>query len=191
MKFTSNQLKAVFDKKGYQFSDIINIVGIRSTNDIANSFDDWLFLIYKDENLEVLMEAPITTDPGIDYLKNPLNANGTAILVPGQYIGAYGLGLHQGKYNALKQMKPVKIWRDNNRDASIDKGGEIYEGLFGINIHRSNAKTESSIVGKWSAGCQVFKRVADFNFLLDICKKSQQKSFTYTLLEETDFNPFY
>jgi len=193
MKFTIEQLKSVFENKEYDFieenhSNSINIIGIRSNATIANSFDDWLYLIYENENgNREIKEFPITTDPGVYWLKNPINVNGTAVLVPGQYKNVYTIGLHQGKYEALKQYGKLKVWRDNNRDLNIDQNGKIYEGVFGINIHRSNAKTESAIVEKWSAGCQVFKRVKDFNLFMEVCKKTQLKYFTYTLLEEKDF----
>ncbi|WP_459209416.1 hypothetical protein [Aquimarina rhabdastrellae] len=193
MRFTLEQIKEVMANKGYQFFEdghpfTVNIIGIRSNQVIANAFDDWLYFIYNDEDGDQqVFEFAITTDPGAYWLKNPLNVNGTAVLVPGQYINCYAVGLHQGKYEALKQQKPIKIWRDNTKDNKIDKGSKVYEGVFGINIHRSNAKTESQIVEKWSAGCQVFKRVADFNFFMEVCKKSVHKNFTYTLLEETDF----
>ena len=188
MKFTLNEIKQVLNNKNYTFFDGINIIGIRSNNTIANSFDDWLYLIFSDKNGETIIhEFPITTDPGTYWLKNPLSVDGTAILVPGQYINSHVIGLHQGKYEALKQSKPVKVWRDNTKDRTLDKEGQIHEGIFGINIHRSNATSESSIVEKWSAGNQVFKKVADFNFLMEVCKNSNQNDFTYTLLEETDF----
>jgi len=192
MKFTIEQLKTIFSKKGYLFTEetpnALNIIGVRSSNIEANLFDDWLYLTQNLENGDVaIYEFPITTDPGAYWLKNPMNVDGTAILVPGQYLNSHRLGLHQGKYEALKQNKPVKVWRDNNGDTTIDQSGEIYEGVFGINIHRSNAKTASNIVEKWSAGCQVFKKVNDFNLFIEICKNSGQENFTYTLLEETDF----
>jgi hypothetical protein len=72
----------------------------------------------------------------------------------------------------------------------LDKEGKIHEGIFGINIHRSNASGESKVVEKWSAGCQVFQKVNDFNFFMNVCEKAKGihgNSFTYTLLEETDF----
>lgn len=193
MKFTLEQILNVFRSKGYAFDNnktpgTVNIIGVRSNNTIANSFDDYLYLHHINGSGTVdFFEFPITTDPGKYWLENPLNVKGTAILVPGQYKDTYAIGLHQGKYEALKQQKPVKVWRDNNNDDKLDFGGAIHEGIFGINIHRSNAKSESSVVEKWSAGCQVFKRVKDFNYLMDVCKKSPQKYFTYTLLEEKDF----
>ncbi len=189
MKFTLDQIKNVLNKKGYRFFDeALNIIGIRSTNDIANSFDDWLYLIYKDGSGQLKQyEYPITTDPGAYWLENPTNLEGTAVLVPGQYKDSHGLGLHQGKYEVLKQRSPLKVWRDNTKDNKIDKGGKIHEGIFGINIHRSNPMSQSQVVEKWSAGCQVFQKVADFNFFMDVCRNSGQQAFTYTLLEENDF----
>ena len=196
MKYTGEQIKVVLDEKSYRFFDKnkpynLNIIGVRSNNEIANSFDDWLYLIYRDEALALkIYEFPVTTDPGAYWLRNPLNVNGTAILVPGQYTGSHHIGLHPGKYEALRQKVPLQVWRDNNNDTQIDKGGKVYEGIFGINIHRSNAHSASTIVEKWSAGCQVFKNVKDFNLFMEICRRSSKiygNSFTYTLLEESDF----
>lgn len=196
MKFTLEEIKEVLAKKGYQFFDNdkpynLNIIGVRSNNEIANSFDDWLYLIYRDDSGEMkIYEYPITTDPGAYWLKNPMNVDGTAILVPGQYKGSHCLGLHQGRYQALKQKAPIKVWRDNTKDTKLDKEGRVYEGIYGINIHRSNASGQSINVEKWSAGCQVFKKVANFNFFMETCEKAAKiygNSFTYTLLEEEDF----
>lgn len=200
MKFSTEQIKGVLNRKAYRFFDNnrpynINIIGIRNDNDASNSFDDWLYLIYRNDALtQQIFEFPVTTDPGKYWLENPMNVNGTAVLVPGQYRGSHQIGLHKGKYAALTQKGNLKVWRDNNRDARIDKNGRIYEGIYGINIHRSNAQNESFIVEKWSAGCTVFKRVKDFNFFMEICRRSASiygNSFTYTLLEEKDFHTQY
>ena len=64
---------------------------------------------------------------------------------------------------------------------------KIDEGLFGINIHK--AGQDSTWVENWSEGCQVFKRVKDFDAFLAICKKAAKihgNKFSYTLLEPTD-----
>ncbi len=185
MEFSIDQIKKVLSQKGYQFFDNeLNIIGIRSNNNVANSFDDWLCLIKGNDKPLIF---PITTDPGAYWLNNPMSVEGTAILVPGQYIKSHKIGLHQGKYEALKQDLPLKVWRDDNRDNILNKEGKVYQGLFGINIHRSNATSQSQVVEKWSAGCQVFQKVDDFNKFMKICKDSNQSSFTYTLLEESDF----
>lgn len=197
MDVSVNRLQEVLTGKNYLFFDKqkpynLNIIGIRSNTTVSNAFDDHLYLIYRDDSLNLLSHRfAVTTDPGAHWLKNPLNVNGTAILVPGQYRGSHQIGLHRKTYEALVQKAPVKVWRDNDKDDHIDTGGKIYEGIFGINIHRSNAQGESQVVEKWSAGCTVFKKVADFNFFMDICRKARNlygNSFTYTLLEEKDFS---
>ena len=45
-----------------------------------------------------------------------MNRSGVAILKPGQYRSSHKLRLHAGKYLALGQQKPVKVYRDSNRD---------------------------------------------------------------------------
>lgn len=196
MKLSISEIQSVLSKKGYAFFDQnqpynVNIIGIRSKNVISNSFDDTLCLIYRDDHLNLQIHTfSATTDPGLFWLKNPINVSGTAILVPGQYKGSHQIGLHKGQYQALVQKAAVKVWRDANRDGILDFSGPQHEGIFGINIHRSNPDTESQTVEKWSAGCTVFKKVADFNFFMNICNKSKNlygNSFTYTLLEESDF----
>ena len=70
----------------------LNLFGIRSKNQIPNSFDDWLGCAYQDGNKIWCDEFwKATTDPGISYLgeKEMLNEKGTAILVPGQYLNVY------------------------------------------------------------------------------------------------------
>jgi hypothetical protein len=84
------------------------------------------------------------------------------------------------------------VWRDNNLDSDLDylSASDAKEGLYGINIHRSNPYSESYLVGKWSAGCQVFKRSLDFKKFMELCRLSSEKmgdNLTYTLLEESDF----
>jgi hypothetical protein len=66
---------------------------------------------------------------------------------------------------------------------------KIAEGVFGINIHKAGA--DSTYVENWSEGCQVFKRVKDFDEFMKICKRAAKihgNKFSYTLLESKDFN---
>jgi len=114
-----------------------------------------------------------------------MNTKGTAILVPGQYSQAYKLGLHRGKYEALVQAKPVKVYRDNDKDSVYDMlPSSIDTGFFGINIHK--AGHDSTWVDDWSAGCQVFKRAADFEAFMSLVRKAAKiygNLFTYTLFD--------
>ena len=190
-----SKIRELFTSKGYAFFDNgeynLNIIGIRNPNLVANSFDDTLVLIYKVNKEWVVKVYPITTDAGTYWLKNPMDKRGTAILVPNQYRGVYSIAKHLNKYDALCQINGVvKTYRDNNRDKILDMDEKtISQGYYGINIHRSNPYTSSDAVEKWSAGCQVFKNVKDFNEFMSICKKSKDiwgNKFTYTLIKEED-----
>ena len=195
---TPENIKSYFASKDYKFFDTpdrklnINIIGVRRDNQGSNTFDDFLLVMYREEELMVSNRYQITTDPGKYWLLNPINPKGTAILVPGQYRSTWQLGKHQGKYEALVQRKPVKVYRDNSKDEVIDYNNistAVDEGYFGINIHRSNPYDQSYAINKWSAGCQVFKKIDDYKEFMKLCKDSAKiygNSFTYTLIEEKD-----
>jgi hypothetical protein len=196
MSFTREQVEAAVKAKGYVwFEDTnnkgydVNIVGIRNSatgQTVTNVFDDWLTLSYKEGGVWKFHAWPATTDPGKKGVKEYHNAAGVARLVEGQYRGSHIIRLHAGKYEALGQNKPVKVYRDANRDMTYDEN-KIQEGVFGINIHKAGA--DSTYVENWSEGCQVFKKSADFESFMTICRKAREihgNSFTYTLIESND-----
>ena len=167
----------------------LNIIGVRTLDMTPNVFNDWLYVVYKDESDQwVELRYQITTDPGLYYLNNPMSLRGTAILKAGQYRGSHKLGQHRGQYDALVQRKPVTVYRDTNKDDVYDMTPESESsGYFGINIHRSDSKRESTQVDRWSAGCQVFANPNEFAMFIDLCKRAAQDwgpSFTYTLIED-------
>ena len=141
----------------------------------------------KTKNYFESQEWKATTDPGIFWLENPSNIEGTAILFPGQYKDAYKLDLHNGNYLALCQRSgSVKVWRDNNKNRKFDPD-KTEKGMFGINIHK--AGSDSTQVNKWSAGCQVFQKEDDFDKFILLCQGHQAlygNKFTYTLINEVD-----
>ena len=112
----------VFDNDSKPYN--LNIVGIRSNDMTPNSFNDWEYCFWKYAGSWELMKFQITTDPGLYYLKNPLNELGTAILKPGQYLNCWQRGLHQGKYTALRQVGKMTVIRDGNRDDKYDLTGK-------------------------------------------------------------------
>ena len=197
MPYTREQIETAVKKKGYAWFEgtkdyDVNIVGIRNlqpAKHVTNLFDDTLTISYKKDGVWQFHEWAITTDPGKKAMLEYSNPKGVAILVPGQYRGSHMIGLHQGKYEALRQQRPVKVYRDKDKDMEYDFIDED-TGIFGINIHRSNPKTESTYVENWSEGCQVFKKVNQFNTFMDICRLARNihgNSFTYTLLTSDDF----
>ncbi|MBN8877061.1 MAG: hypothetical protein J0I32_05900 [Sphingobacteriales bacterium] len=167
----------------------LNIIGIRSDSTVSNRFDDEFHIFFKNNLgswIHYLFAA--TTDPGTYWLQSPMHPQGTAILSQGQYRGAYQIGLHKGKYYALVQRKPVTVLRDYDRNAVLDfMNGKPDTGMFGINIHRASVNGTTKEIDKYSAGCQVFANVNDFNLFMQLCEKHRQlygNSFTYTLIDK-------
>ena len=197
MSYTREQIEAAVKSKGYVwFADDankgydVNIVGVRNSSTgtkVTNVFDDNITLSFKDETGTWQFYSWMnTTDPGKKGVMEFHNKDGVARLVPNQYRGSHTIGLHQGKYEALRQAKAVKVYRDANKDLNYDEN-KITEGVYGINIHK--AGQDSTWVENWSEGCQVFKRVKDFDEFMKIVKKSAKihgNSFTYTLIESKD-----
>ena len=198
VKLQTYDFKKLFAKKGYAFftkgAYNLNIIGVRSDNNniVTNDFDDVIVVTYNTPSgKNKRFVAFITTEPGLYYVKHKLlSPKGTAILVPGQYRGCWQIAKHQGKYLALCQKKPIKVYRDNNRDEVYDLNPETIEtGIFGINIHRSCEFGQSIKINKWSAGCQVFRRAEEFASFMSLCKKQSElygNSFTYTLINAKD-----
>jgi len=194
-KMSVEYLQGVIEGMGYSFftkgNYNVNIIGVRNPNPVANSFDDTMICAYKVKDQWVLKEWQITTDAGTYWLENPLNAKGCALLVPNQYRGVYKIDKHRNKYYALCQRNgEVEVYRDDTKDQILNFDDATKQwGYFGINIHRSNPYSESTSVDKWSAGCQVFKKVDDFNEFMTICNKAREEwsnSFTYTLIKQED-----
>lgn len=175
------------DNKGYD----VNIVGVRNSSTgrkVTNVFDDLITISYKDDKgVWQYHEWMNTTEPGKKGVMQYHNPKGVARLIPGQYRGVWSIDKHQGKYEALCQRNgTVAIFRDNNKDMNFDDITRD-NGMFGINIHK--AGQDSTWVENWSEGCQVFKRVKDFDAFMKICRiaaKIHGNKFSYTLIESKD-----
>lgn len=178
----------VFENEG-----ILNIVGIRSNETDGSDYDDHCYVFYKlPDGKWKLHIYTITTNPGNYYLQNPLpGTKGTAIMVPGQHLNLWAIGLHRQKQKAFVQVNPVPVYRDANRNSVLDFDPKTIEvGLFGINGHHGSAH-DVDIVGQFSAGCQVWRFNKPHQVMMEaaelLSRKYQYKYFTYTLLEQKDF----
>ena len=193
IKVLLNTLKS----KGYSIYDKpyqLNIVGRRSDITRPNSFDDWIYIFYKDNDDDWEgWKAKATTDAGTYWLENPSQSKGTALLKAGQYVDAYQIDRHNGKYFAVTQrLKPVVVIRDYNRNNVLDfNNGREESGMFGINIHRADSNGTTTTINKYSAGCQVFANADDFDKFMDMAYKQKElygNKFTYTLIDERTYN---
>jgi len=198
-KPTRQQIETAVKDKGYKWFENgdynLNIVGVRNAetlNEVTNKFDDYITLSYKNEDKWQYHCFDCTTDPGKHWVENIMREEGVAILKENQYRGSHKIRLHQGKYEALGQQKPVTVYRDSNLDGCYDLDENTTQtGLFGINIHRATKweGKKSTQIDKWSAGCQVIAANDDFNLFMEICHKSRAvwgNSFTYTLINSDD-----
>lgn len=196
MNLTREIIEKAVKDKGYLWFENgdfnLNIVGVRNMangHKATNLFDDRITVSYKENGEWKFHSFGATTEAGTHYLNNPMNKNGTAILVPNQYRGSHAIGLHQGKYKALRQVGKLRIWRDNDRDSDYDYVNEADSFNDGINIHRANNTGTSIYVNNWSAACQVIAAIKDFTLFMEVCQKSADlwgNKFTYTLITTND-----
>jgi hypothetical protein len=201
-KVTAAVLTNTYKKLGYKLNDDSkgfnpNILGIRTKEVDSNTFNDWLIVW---DNKGYFEKYMATTDPGVYWRVHPMNVEGVGMMVEGQYIDHYVLGLHKGEYEALVEATQVEAYRDNDKDTKLsNKSGKKSKGKFGMNIHRANLEGYGSkLVDKWSAGCQVLanytsrregKVVIEWvHFLTSMrkCVPANNGKFTYTLICEVD-----
>jgi hypothetical protein len=158
-----------------------HLIGTRSKVDKPNAFDDVFYLITGQE----MKIYSGTTNPGVYWQGNfDSKKGGVAVLKPGQHLDKWALGLHHGDYEAWVQVRPLTVYRDSDNDGKSEVTAKEDTGLFGINVHRANEKWTSTVIDKWSAGCQVFNNPVQYNEFITLSRKTGHKFFTYTLLEE-------
>ena len=199
--YTREQIENAMNGKGHKYfhhgAYNVNIIGVRNGatgDEITNKFDDCMTISYKDDKGNWNFNCwKCTTDPGTYWAENLMNKAGVAILKEGQYRGSHKIGLHQGKYEALRQKGPLKVYRDNNLDDEYDLIEEdVQNGIFGINIHKAGSWKSGSVqVDKWSAGCQVFSKQDDFYDFMNVMNKARDRwgnSFTYTIINSKDIS---
>jgi len=187
------QILAAYKRKGYVLKDAImrmNIFGIRNDTGVTDAFDDLIGLFYRNYNGDwqsSVYEA--TTDPGLYYLLNPMNVDGTGILCTGQHLKCWRIGKHHGEYWALVQNAPMRVCRDRNRDKVYDHVN-MQSGMYGINCHRGSPAHKSEKVWNWSALCQVEASPDGFNNFMDLIfadiETNRTDEFDYALFDKNE-----
>lgn len=186
---TYGMIENSYNKKGYQFhkqKGRMNVFGIRKKNGVPDKYDDTIGLAWSNGTAHLLTYAG-TTDPGLFFLRTPLNVNGTFILMPGQYVDSHMIGIHR-TYRALVQIKQLKGWRDNNKNDIIDYDPvKVATDATGVNIHYGDGSFK---VGMNSAGCQVIYGRNNFEQFMDYIDAHVTNGFpnrfTYTLFDEDE-----
>jgi hypothetical protein len=180
---TLESVKKAVLSKGYSwFLDKVNIVGIRTNNNTPDAWNDFLCIEFKG----IFYAFKGTTRPGVYWLQHPMREEGTFVMAPGQYVDCWQKGLHSG-YPALVQCKPVKGYRDKDKDNIVDPDTtKIYLDGQGVDIHHAHKFVTQSVIDKYSAGCQVIDKYSDWCEFFELYGESNQTLFSYTLILEGD-----
>ena len=180
---TKEQLKTIMSKKHYVwFEDKINIVGIRTNDQTPDKFNDYMIVSFKDE----YHIFSCTTEPGVYWLKNPMRVTGTFVMKPNQYVDSWSIGIHH-TYEALVLTSLIQGWRDSDKDNIVDPDkNKVYSDGQAVNIHHAHETTIQTVIDKYSAGCQVIQKFADWLIFFGLVKAAKQEKYSYTLLEEAD-----
>lgn len=187
--------KQILRSRGYRLFTRpyeLNIVAYRSRHIRSNRFDDEMHVFYQDnEQRWVYHVFAATTDPGQYWLDNPMHPQGTAFLKKGQYRDAYAIGYHQGRYEALVQVRDVTVIRDYDRHGLFHwwESGRSDTGRFGINIHRAEQTGTVKTIDRYSAGCLVFANAEDYHFFMQLARLHRSRygnRFTVTLVDFRD-----
>ena len=197
-KYTNKQIldriKSLDSFRG--FPSNFYIVGIQSTEDTFNVFDDKFYLFEntgsdgckQNELQKFHLVTSGTTNAGKNGLMNynTYNPDGVAVVKTNEiYYNVWKFGLHRGKMEALRQQRPFLISRDGDRDQQIEQGNSV-PVICGINFHANTYDMDSTeikqIIGGWSLGCQVVNDVPKYKKIIELVKP--QKNVTYILLKE-------
>jgi len=191
-KFTDKELLARAEAlptfKG--FPESLWIIGVRSTADLPDEFDD-KFYIY--EGKKFVMMGTGTTHPAASILRggfqsyNPL---GAAIVKSDMWHhDIWKYGKHKGKMDALVQVgAPITIYRDGDKDLKSEETGKEMSGYYGINFHANTYDMENTTIKQkilgWSAGCQVVNDTPKYVEMMKLFSGQKSKKVSYCLLKE-------
>jgi hypothetical protein len=178
-----NKVKSLPSFRG--IPDDFWILGIQSKEDKFNEFDDKFYLF---KGVKCVMVLSGTTNAGLTGLKHydTYNPEGCAVIKTNEwYYKLWTPGLHKGKMKALKQLSPIKYYRDWNKNEKAEEIGKIREGIIGINFHTASYQPGNIItrlIGGWSTGCQVANNTSDYYNVLNFI--GNQKEVSYCLIKE-------
>lgn len=162
------------------------ILGVQSQEDGFDLFDDKFYLFHGEKFVTVTSG---TTNPGKSGLFNWIkyHRKGVAVWKTDQW--AYKVwkgGLHRGRMKALRQIRPVFFFRDNNANKRAEQIGKEYHDTRGFNFHTVSYNKFSnyikSKIGGWSVGCQVVNNVDKYYEILSYTE--DQHNVSYCLIKE-------
>jgi hypothetical protein len=196
---TKELLDRVSNLEGFKgFPKDYWIIGVQSKSKLFNNAGDKFYLMHGETNVTV---APGTTRAGVEALTNfkKYGLEGAFVWKTNEIYYDFWSSfdwdgktkyLHKGKMKALRQNKPAKGYRDNDKDKLVEYIGSMKSGIYGLNFHTNTylkkgfSKVINWLVGSWSFGCAV---VVDQNKYYDEFIPrvyESQVNTTYALIEE-------
>lgn len=170
---TIEEVKALYTKHCYPLFEKgdynINLFGIRSKNRIAGYFDDKIGYAYKVKGRWQVTVINGTVDCGEYYMRNPMTNEGAAFMVEGFYRGLWQLGSFHGT-PSLIQVRPVKYYRDGNRDNIMDLDPKtIKESIIGLFTHEHfQISDRAKLIYNSSAACWVAESRTEYKELIKV-----------------------
>lgn len=170
-----------------------HVIAVRSNEDAPDRFDDKLYLFRGETFIDVM---PCTTNSGNYGLRNffKWNSKGTAVIKFDEvYYNAFMksdgkyVRHHNSKMQCLRQIAPIKYYRDNDYDDTIDESGQVYEANNATNVHANSYVHKKGIlswtIGRWSVGCTVVNDLTKYYDSL-LANIDYNQPVTYTGLKE-------
>jgi hypothetical protein len=161
------------------------LLGIQSDEDKFNTFDDKFYLF---KGKEFVLVTSGTTNAGKSAIEGfeKYNKLGVAVIKTNEwYYDLWQSGLHKGKMQALRQISPIKHYRDNNKNTKIEEIGEVYNKIIYCNFHTNSydrwTQIKRFVIGGWSACCQVCNDPISYYKILELIGKEK---VSYCLLKE-------
>ncbi len=168
------------------------IIGVQSQEDAFNTFDD-KFYVFDGHKFKQVSTG--TTNSGKTALKffDDYGLNGAAVWKTNEfYEDLYSRGYHKlsrpdGGMRALRQRKPIKYYRDSDKDNVVEESGTLLEGIIYANMHGVDYNPYSTItkdfINGWSFGCQVWNRMSDYRQMINAIW-TRNKPVDFALIKE-------
>jgi hypothetical protein len=178
------------------------IIGLRNKLNLKKEtgnqdrFVDGLYLITQNAGAsDKFTPYQITTVPSLAYYgKNPINANGVGIKLPGDTLYLFQQStLGKNTYKMMVEGEKIKVGRypqGTTKFETYKPSNQTTENC-GMQIHRSSTKGKGVCVGPWSAGCQVFCDINEWNDFIAKAEKQtiNNNKFFYALIEIDSIDP--
>lgn len=163
------------------------IIGVQSQEDAFNVFDD-KFYVFDGHKFKQVSSG--TTNAGRTALLHYDNygLSGAAVWKTNEfYKDCFVRGFHKGRMRALRANRPIKYYRDTNKDFRADETGELFFENIYANMHGVDYNPYSNVIkgeiNGWSFACQVWNVMSDYRHMVNAVWK-RNKPVDYAIIKE-------